>query len=134
MQLEGTVSISTITKEYDLPSEFLQEEVVARLGSVIEGYRDPHDPKVILRLRYLSTKHLIKPFFQQVILTPSYVQRNKAKIRGALSAVTVPTPVANIIHKFGIAEQLFFGLADELIKTNRLSGQARKKFDTHFDV
>ena len=53
------------------------------------------------------------------------MQRNKAKIRGALSAVTVPTPVANIIHKFGIAEQLFFGLADELIKTNRLSGQVR---------
>ena len=46
LQLEGTVSISTITKEYDLPSEFLQEEVLARLGSVIEGYRDPHDPKV----------------------------------------------------------------------------------------
>ena len=46
LQLEGTVSISAITKEYDLPSEFLQEEVVARLGSVIEGYRDPHDPKV----------------------------------------------------------------------------------------
>lgn len=44
------MSISTITKEYDLPSEFLQEEVVARLGSVIEGYRDPHDPKVILHL------------------------------------------------------------------------------------
>ena len=50
LQLEGTVSISTITKEYDLPSEFLQEEVAARLGSVIEGYRDPHDPKVILHL------------------------------------------------------------------------------------
>ena len=55
------------------------------------------------------------------------MQRNKAKIRGALSAVTVPTPVANIINKFGIAEQLFFSLADELIKTNRLSGQVRKK-------
>ena len=103
LQLEGTVSISTITKEYDLPSEFLQEEIVARLGSVIEGFRDEHDPKVIL--------------------TPSYVQRNKAKIRGALSAITVPTPVANTINKFGIQEQLFFSLADELIKTNRLSGQ-----------
>ena len=54
------------------------------------------------------------------------MQRNKAKIRGALSAVTVPTPVSNIINKFGIAEQLFFSLADELIKTNRLSGQVRK--------
>ena len=62
-----------------------------------------------------------------MILTPSYVQRNKAKVRGALSAVTVPTPVANIVHKFGIAEQLFFSLADELIKTKRLSGQVRRE-------
>ena len=128
LQLEGTVSVSAITKEYDLPSEFLQEEVVARLGSVIEGYRDPHDPKVIY-LRTVSSDQIhCDTFSQQVILTPSYVQRNKAKIRGALSAVTVPTPVANIIHKFGIAEQLFFGLADELIKTNRLSGQVRLFF------
>jgi hypothetical protein len=103
LQLDGTVSISTITKEYDLPSEFLQEEIVARLGSIIEGFRDEHDPKVIL--------------------TPSYVQRNKAKIRGALSAVTVPTAVSNIVSKFGIPEQIFFGLADDLIKSNRLSGQ-----------
>ena len=128
LQLEGTVSISAITKEYDLPSEFLQEEVVARLGSVIEGYRDPHDPKVIYLRTVSSDQIYCDTFSQQVILTPSYVQRNKAKIRGALSAVTVPTPVANIIHKFGIAEQLFFGLADELIKTNRLSGQVRLFF------
>ena len=62
------------------------------------------------------------------------MQRNKAKIRGALSAVTVPTPVANIINKFGIAEQLFFSLADELIKTNRLSGQERNNLPQNQSV
>lgn len=101
LQLDGTVSISTITKDYDLPSgtrsgtgtfrvrtlmfsfaEFLQEEIVRRLGSIIEGFRDGHDPKTIL--------------------TTNYVQRNKAKIRGALSAVTVPTSVASIVNKFHI--------------------------------
>ncbi len=82
LQLDGTISMSVLTKEYDLPSEFLQEEVWARLGKIIEGFRDAHDPRIIL--------------------TTSYVQRNRAKVRGALSAATVPTPVADVVNRFKI--------------------------------
>ena len=48
--------------------------------------------------------------------------RNKAKIRGALSAVTLPTPVADIVNRFNIQEHLFFSLAEELIRTRRIAG------------
>ena len=82
LQLHGSVSISKLTKDFDLPSEFLQEEINKRIGSVIEGFKDEHDPKTIL--------------------TSSYVSRSRAKIRGALSAATVPTSVASIINKFQI--------------------------------
>ena len=86
LQLEGTISIAKITKEYDLPSEFIQDEVDKRLGSIIEGFRDDNDPKIIL--------------------TPSYVMRNRAKVRGALSALTVPTPIAKILQKYKIQVSL----------------------------
>ena len=82
LQMEGTLSLSVVTKEYDLPSEFVEEEVIRRLGSIIEGYRDETDPKILL--------------------TPSYVMRNRAKVRGALSAVTVPTNIATLLQKYKI--------------------------------
>ena len=82
LQLEGTISIALITKEYDLPSEFIQEEVIKRLGSIIEGFQDENDPKIIL--------------------TPSYVMRNRAKVRGALSAITVPTAISAILQRHKI--------------------------------
>ncbi|TRY62655.1 hypothetical protein TCAL_00869 [Tigriopus californicus] len=102
LQLEGTMNVSTMAKEYDLPGDFIQEQIATRLGSIIEGFTDEQDPKVIL--------------------TPSYVQRNKAKIRGVLSAITVPTPVASIINSYKIQEQIFFSLAEELIQNQRIFG------------
>ena len=55
-----TSSFAALTKTYDLPSEFLDEAVGKRLGSIIEGFRDESDPKVIL--------------------TPTFVARNRAKV------------------------------------------------------
>ena len=54
--------------------------MTSRLGSIIEGFRDESDPKVIL--------------------TPSHVARNRAKIRGVLSAISVPTSVASILARY----------------------------------
>jgi len=102
LQQDGTISIPSLTKEYDLPSEFLLEQVHLRLGSIIEGFKDDHDPKVLL--------------------TPSHVARNRARIRGVLSAITVPTTVSSIVSRFGFNEKLFFSLAEELIRTARLPG------------
>ncbi len=79
-----------------------QDEIGKRLGKIIEGYRDAQDPKIII--------------------TPSYAQRNRAKIRGALSAITVPTSVQDILNRFKIEEHMFFSLAEELIHTKRVRG------------
>jgi len=102
LQQAGTITIPNLTKEYDLPSDFLLEQVQIRLGSIIEGFKDEHDPKILL--------------------TTGFVARNRARIRGALSAVTVPTSVSSIVTKYGFNEKLFFSLTEELIRTSRLPG------------
>lgn len=102
LQLEGTVSISVITKDYNLPSDFVFEQLVSRIGSIIEGFQDPHDPKVIV--------------------TQAYVARNKAKIRAVLRAITVPTAVNVICNRFQLEPRLFFRLCDELVKEGAAAG------------
>ncbi|XP_040581791.1 E3 UFM1-protein ligase 1 [Lepeophtheirus salmonis] len=102
LQQKGCISIATLTKEYDLPSEFLEEQIGKRIGSIIEGFKDEEN--------------------QKNILTMSYVLRQKARVRGVLSAITVPTGVASLIQKFDFSEELFFSMADELIRLGRIHG------------
>ena len=102
LQLEGTTSIAILTKEYNLPADFIFEQLTSRLGSIIEGFQDESDPKVII--------------------TPGYLSRNRAKIRGALTAITVPTSVATIVSKFGFDGRLFLTLADQLIREGAIKG------------
>ena len=89
LQQQGTISLPSLTKEFDLPTDFLIEQVHARLGSIIEGFKDDTDPKVLL--------------------TPGHVARVRAKVRGVLSGVTVPTTTASIISR---CEQI--GLVNDL--------------------
>ena len=98
----GTLSIATIAKDYNLPSDFLFEEITKRLGKFIEGFQDEHDPKVIL--------------------TPAYMSRYKARIRGVLSAISVPTSVSTIVKEFNFDGRMFFNLAEEMIRENTIKG------------
>ena len=120
LQQAGTIAIPSLTKVYDLPTDFLVEQVHSRLGSIIEGFKDDHDPKV----HFISKVSLmyVLDHDSKVLLTTSHVARNRARIRGVLSAITVPTSVSSIINKFGFQEKLFFSLAEELIRTGRLPG------------
>jgi len=102
LQLEGTISIPVITKDYNLPSDFVFEQITARLGSLIEGFQDESNPKVIV--------------------TQTYVARNKAKIRAVLRAITVPTSVHSICNRFGFESRLFFRLSEELIREGAAAG------------
>jgi len=88
---DGMISLSELSKTSDLPGEFLQEQVERRLGKVIHGKQDQDDPSLIF--------------------TETFVRRNTARIRGKLSAITKPTPINQILIKFGsnIPEKLFFG-------------------------
>ena len=39
LQQMGIIHLPNLTKEFDLPSEFIQEEIFKRLGSIIEGFK-----------------------------------------------------------------------------------------------
>nr|CAG4647659.1 EOG090X00WU [Moina brachiata] len=88
LQQNGQISLVDLIKQYELPIEFLLQHLVARLGTVIQGHQDKSD--------------------QYVFFTEGFLARNKARIRGALSAITVPTSVSNIIAQNKFPEKLFF--------------------------
>lgn len=92
---EGEISVSDLTIQFDLPSEFLLSEVMEKyLNKLIRGRQDPSDPRI---------------FF-----TPSYISRCKAKIRGALLGLNHPTSAQQIIQQIGIQERIFFTLVNEV--------------------
>lgn len=86
----GLVSIAELTLHYDLPAEFLQSLIEKELGKSIFGKQDSQDPRI---------------FYNQ-----GYIARNEAKIKGALAAITKPTPISAILGQCSVQERLFFGL------------------------
>lgn len=91
---QGQINISDLTIQYDLPADFLQQQVVEKhLGKIIYGKQDNTDPRV---------------FF-----TESFIARCKSKIRGALTGLTKPIPVATVINQINVSEKLFFSLFDQ---------------------
>jgi len=65
------------------------QQIVSRLGTIIQGQQDKNN--------------------HQTFFTEGFLSRNKARIRGALSAITVPTSIASIISQNKFPERLFFG-------------------------
>lgn len=84
----GYINVAELTFTYDLPSEFLQSVIEKELGNIILATQDSQDPKIFY--------------------TENFVARNKAKVRGALSAITKPTPLSAILGQCGIPERIFF--------------------------
>lgn len=92
---DGELSVSDLTIQFDLPSEFLLSQVMEKyLGKLIKGRQDTTDSRI---------------FF-----TPNYISRCKAKIRGGLIALTHPTPATQIIQQIGVQERVFFALINEV--------------------
>ncbi|XP_074542069.1 E3 UFM1-protein ligase 1 [Halichoeres trimaculatus] len=102
LQEAGLMSISELCKNYDLPGDFLSEELSKRLGKLIQGEMDQYN--------------------RGVIFTPAFVARHKARIRGLFSAITRPTPVSSMIGAFGFQEHLLYSVLEELVNTGRLKG------------
>ncbi|XP_063078956.1 E3 UFM1-protein ligase 1 [Engraulis encrasicolus] len=102
LQEAGQVTIPELCKSYDLPGDFLTDELSARIGKIIEGQMDQYN--------------------RGVIFTEAFVMRHKARIRGLFSAVTRPTPVNNLISIHGFQEHLLYSVLEELIDTGRLKG------------
>lgn len=102
LQEAGLISITELCKTYDLPGDFLTEELSKRLGKEIQGEMDPYN--------------------KGIIFTPAFVSRHKARIRGLFSAVTRPTPVSCMMGTFGFQEHLLYSVLEELVNTGRLKG------------
>uniref|UniRef100_A0A8C4ZY16 E3 UFM1-protein ligase 1 n=1 Tax=Gadus morhua TaxID=8049 RepID=A0A8C4ZY16_GADMO len=68
LQEAGLITISELCKTYDLPGDFLTEELSRRMGKLVQGQFDQYN--------------------RGVIYTPAFVARHKARIRGLFSAVT----------------------------------------------
>lgn len=102
LQEAGLISIAELCKNYDLPGDFLSEELSKRLGTLIQGEMDQYN--------------------RGVIFTPAFVARHKARIRGLFSAITRPTPVSSMIGVFGFQEHLLYSVLEELVNTGRLKG------------
>ncbi|XP_007542773.1 E3 UFM1-protein ligase 1 [Poecilia formosa] len=102
LQEAGLVSMAELCKSYDLPGDFLTEEVLKRLGKLIEGEMDQYN--------------------RGVIFTRAFVARHKARIRGLFSGITRPIPVSSMIAAFGFQEHLLYTVLEELVNSGRLKG------------
>ncbi|XP_076290846.1 UFM1 specific ligase 1 [Lasioglossum baleicum] len=98
----GSINVSELTIQYDLPTEFLQSLVERELGKTIFGKQDTQDFRVFY--------------------TESFIARNKAKIRGALSAITKPTPLSVVLAQCSVSERIFFSIIDSLQEMKQIPG------------
>ncbi|KMQ94051.1 e3 ufm1-protein ligase 1-like protein [Lasius niger] len=98
----GCINVAELTLTYNLPAEFLQSVVEKELGKIIHATQDYQDPKVFY--------------------TESFIAKNRAKIRGALSAVTKPTPLSAILGQCGVPERIFFSILDGLQEVKQVPG------------
>ncbi|XP_076762646.1 UFM1 specific ligase 1 [Xylocopa sonorina] len=107
----GIINVSELTIHYDLPAEFLQSLIEKELGKSIYGKQDTQDPRIFY--------------------TQSFIARNKAKIRGALSAITKPTPLSAILGQCSVSERIFFSVLDSLQETKQIPGIVAGKQGTN---
>uniref|UniRef100_A0A6B2EII5 E3 UFM1-protein ligase 1 homolog n=1 Tax=Phlebotomus kandelakii TaxID=1109342 RepID=A0A6B2EII5_9DIPT len=103
----GEISAAILAEQYDLPADFILQKIIEpNLGRTIHGKRDSSDAKV---------------FFTQ-----TYISRCKAKIRGALAALSRPTPISSILGQCKLKEKIFYSLIDEISfdgsVTSKMSG------------
>ncbi|GAB6026288.1 hypothetical protein CHUAL_012495 [Chamberlinius hualienensis] len=103
LQQNGQISVADLTKQYDLPPDFLQQMLRERLGKIVKGQFDLVD--------------------QNIVFTDAFIARHKSRARGALLATTKPTHVNVIINRYGLHERIFFTVLDDLLSSSQLNGQ-----------
>ncbi|KAF7996884.1 hypothetical protein HCN44_002530 [Aphidius gifuensis] len=90
----GYINVTELTLQYDLPTEFIQNLVEKELGNTVHGKQDKQDSRIFY--------------------TENFIAKNRAKIRGALSAITKPTPLTAILGQCNVPERIFFSILDNL--------------------
>uniref|UniRef100_A0A671SZU6 E3 UFM1-protein ligase 1 n=1 Tax=Sinocyclocheilus anshuiensis TaxID=1608454 RepID=A0A671SZU6_9TELE len=102
LQEAGQVNIAELCKTYDLPGDFLTEELNSRLGRVIHGQIDQYN--------------------RGVIFTQAFLSRHKSCICGLFSAISRPTQMSNLLNLYGFQENLLYSVLEELVNSGRLKG------------
>ncbi|XP_073672653.1 E3 UFM1-protein ligase 1 [Garra rufa] len=102
LQEAGKVNIAELCKTYDLPGDFLTEELNSRLGRVIDGQIDQYN--------------------RGLIFTQAFLSRHKACICGLFSAITRPTQISNLVNLYGFQENMLYSVLGELVNSGRLKG------------
>jgi len=92
---QGCLLIQDLTTKYNLPLDFMRECINLRL--------DSHLPPGT----QLQGNSLI---------TQTYAERQLAKVRGVLRAITRPAALSAIAQAYRIEEQKFKNMADQLIR------------------
>lgn len=100
----GSVTIGELTKNYNLPGDFLLSTIESNLNTIIKNVtQDKSDP----RLFY----------------TDSFINRNRALIRGALLAINKPTQLIHIVKLVNVDLSVFNIIIDQLINSKHIGGQ-----------
>ncbi|KAK6620691.1 hypothetical protein RUM43_010986 [Polyplax serrata] len=107
LKIKGRVTITELTGQYDLPSDFILNVITKQLGKIIKAQQDPHDSRA---------------FF-----TEHFKKRSISLVKGGLLAITKPTSVSTILSIFGIEEHLFYFALNYLNESKETSGSISGK-------
>ena len=111
LSISGRVTVGDLTKLYDLPSNFIDNDIISsRLGSIIKGSRNRRDPKIIE--------------------TDSYTNSYRCKIRGVLSAITKPTSLPSLVTRYSFPQGTLDDIVKELLDDSVVKGSVSGKVFT----
>ena len=101
LQETGSLSIGDLSKQYDLPADFLVNLIQERLDTLIQGQFD-NDARIIY--------------------THDYIARYESKIIGIFSAITRSIALQTIINRYNISDKMLTSTLDKLFAKKRILG------------
>lgn len=102
LQESGTSTVGELAQQYGFTVEYMKEVVVSRLGSILQAQERGN-----------------------VLYTHSFVESQKAQIRGVFSAITRPTFVPDVTRMYRFEEKVVEECLQELIQKRVLMGTLR---------
>ncbi|GLD97204.1 hypothetical protein PINS_up005887 [Pythium insidiosum] len=102
LQESGTMSIGELAQQYGFAVEYMRDVVTSRLGSLLHAQERGN-----------------------VLYTDSFVESQKAQIRGVFAAITRPTFLADLVRAHRFEERVVDEYVNELIQRRVLMGTLR---------
>jgi len=106
LQEVGQIATSELAKKYEFTTAFFEEVMKPRCGvnNVMQGQIEGG-----------------------MLYTQAYIQRQKARVRGLMTAITRPVPVATLLCTYQIQEKLFNSVVNDLVASGRLKGSIQSR-------